>query len=84
MRTLNFEQITDGRFDDPDTLPELLNKRIELIKAKLNMDGVQVAVEEPYEIKWDAYECTPAHSQWRATFFVKKNARHITWNRIYE
>lgn len=83
MHTLFFEQITDGRFDDPDTLLELLNERIALIKTKLNIDGVEVVVEKPYEVKWDAYDLTPAHSQWRANFFVSKNTRHITWNDIY-
>lgn len=83
MRTLTFEQITDGRFDDPDTLLDLLNGRIELIKAKLNIDGVEVTVENPYEIKWDARQFEPAHSQWRAKFFLRKSTPHITWNDIF-
>jgi len=84
MRILTFEQITDGRFDDPDTLLTLLNGRIELIKTKLSIDGVEVIVNAPYEVKCDACKHEPAHSQWRAVFFVKKNTRKIVWDDIFE
>ena len=83
MRTLTFEQITDGRFDNPSGLLRLLTKRITLIKEKLNIEGVQVTVGEPYEIKWPARKLTPAHSQFRAKFYITKNTRKLTWNDIY-
>jgi hypothetical protein len=83
MRTLAFQQITDGRWDDPNNLLELLNERIEAIKIKLNIDGVQVRVGEPFEVKWDATSYSPAHSQFRADFYVNKATREVTWNYIY-
>ena len=84
MKMLKFQQITDGRFDDPDKLLDLLNARIEIIREKLDIDGVKMKIERPYEVKWPARKNEPAHSQYRVNFTVSKATILVTWKDIIE
>ena len=83
MPTLTFQQITDGRFDDPERLLELLNERITAIKSKLLIGGVNVRIGTPYKVEWAARGSEPAHNQYRVDFYVTKTTRKITWQDIY-
>lgn len=75
-RILKFQQITDDRFDKD--IKNLLQKRLDELTDKLNIDGVEFSYEEPYEVDFKD------NKQWRADCKVKKTSKDITWNDIYK
>jgi len=77
QRTLTFEQITDSRWLTTEKcLPELQD-RIEKLKVLLDIKNIDLKIEEPYLIEWEG------HIQYRATFYIRKDTKTITWNDIY-
>ncbi|WP_435277352.1 hypothetical protein ACMAZF_20220 (plasmid) [Psychrobium sp. nBUS_13] len=75
MRTLTFEQISDGRFGGTENkLNEITNN----VLVKLNaLTGVKVITEEVRKLDF------PDAPSWRQRFYVTKTGRNVTWNEIY-
>ena len=73
---LKFQQTTDSRYDKDAYM--LLQKRLKELENKLNIKGVKFDYSEPSWIPGDGYD------QWVSNCTVKKTAKNITWENIYE
>ena len=73
---LKFQQTTDSRYDKDAYM--LLQKRLKELENKLNIKGVKFDYTEPSWVPCDGYD------QWVSNCTVKKTAKNVTWENIYE
>lgn len=78
VRCVTFEQIVDSRFDDISKGEEILDDRKDEI-VELCGNDFSVYTTDRHFVEFD-----DGDTQWRETYYVRKNNNKIAWNDLYK